>query len=83
MKKNEYKCILRILVTFADFLGANYRFKQLIEFIQLFFLVSLLAVLFRVSLSNLQKSQIKYIHSPGLCVAYSHLVIKKHLSQKM
>lgn len=62
MKK---KWILHIWVTFADFLGGDYRFKQLIEFIQLFFLVSLLAVLFCVRLGNLQNTQIKYINSSG------------------
>lgn len=42
-----------VLVTFADFLGSDYRFKQLIEFFQLFLLVSLLTTL--ISIGQLHK----------------------------
>lgn len=41
-----------VLVTFADFLGSDYRFKQLVEFIQLLLLIGLLTGVSRGSLQT-------------------------------
>lgn len=41
-----------VLVTFADFLGSYYRFKQLVEFIQLLLLIGLLTGVSRGSLQT-------------------------------
>lgn len=44
-----------VFVTFADFLGSDYGFKQLVKFVQLFLLIGLLTALLCISLGNLHK----------------------------
>lgn len=43
IKDNQVLRSQTVLVTFGDFLGSNYGLEQLIEFVQLFLLIGLLA----------------------------------------
>lgn len=54
-----------IRVTFADFLGGDYRFEQLIQFVQLLFLVVLFAALVGVSLGSLAGTLLSILYLLG------------------
>lgn len=67
---------LSLFVTFADFLCSDDRFKQLVEFVQLFLLVRFLARLFCLSLGHL------HTHTHAKTCSYTRVSVRHFHGQE-